>query len=431
MLSNNRAAAKAEPNESPEHQQPTSSEEMSRRTNSTPMTRLAVNNLKRKKNHHNIEDDDDYDSNNNNNNKNNEIHLSEYNINIDIDDSSDSHSAQSSQQHETADGIQTRSALKSKIRFEQKQQQQQQTSDTPLGVKSLKSSAKSTPAMSTRSSGKAALASSLMHILNEQLEKQLKKTVSSKTETIATTRPCTSASLLRDEPAVAAATDSLDEAACALWLDTFNSWSSKQQLSALENLLERCCPHAHLKHVHNYIEPKLQRDYISELPRELSLLMLTYARPRDLFKLAQVSRYWYQMANDSILWKKICKTARTSVDDYEQQQRPQPSIDSKLFMIKTACFNSTSSSSSLSPYNYLFTAFNPYKRAYYIDYNVTKNWSTRPIPPQTHLRAHDDHVITCLKFDGRRILSGSDDSTLKVCELLVLGKFNVTPRPNW
>ena len=33
---------------------------------------------------------------------------------------------------------------------------------------------------------------------------------------------------------------------------------------------------------------------------------------------------------------------------------------------------------------------------------------------QQVLKGHDDHVITCLQFSGTRIVSGSDDNTLKV-----------------
>jgi hypothetical protein len=66
--------------------------------------------------------------------------------------------------------------------------------------------------------------------------------------------------------------------------------------------------------VHNYIEPKLQRDYISDLPKELILLLLTYVRPKDLYKLAQVSHYWHQIANDPILWKNICKKFKININ---------------------------------------------------------------------------------------------------------------------
>ena len=56
------------------------------------------------------------------------------------------------------------------------------------------------------------------------------------------------------------------------WLNTFKEWNNKFKLSALEQILE-ICDHTHIKHVHNYIEPKLQRDYISEMPKELILLL--------------------------------------------------------------------------------------------------------------------------------------------------------------
>lgn len=40
------------------------------------------------------------------------------------------------------------------------------------------------------------------------------------------------------------------------------------------------------------------------------------------------------------------------------------------------------------------------------------------------LKGHDDHVITCLQFCGNRIVSGSDDNTLKVWSA-VTGKVRV------
>lgn len=42
------------------------------------------------------------------------------------------------------------------------------------------------------------------------------------------------------------------------------------------------------------------------------------------------------------------------------------------------------------------------------------NWRVKPIRPPRVLKGHDDHVITCLQFSGNRIVSGSDDNTLKV-----------------
>ena len=46
--------------------------------------------------------------------------------------------------------------------------------------------------------------------------------------------------------------------------------------------------------------------------------------------------------------------------------------------------------------------------------NIELNWRVRPLPQPRVLKGHDDHVITCLQFGGNRIVSGSDDNTLKV-----------------
>jgi F-box/WD-40 domain protein 7 len=179
----------------------------------------------------------------------------------------------------------------------------------------------------------------------------------------------------------------------------FNNFSSKSKLQALEHLLE-LCDHTQIKHVHNYIEPKLQRDYMSELPKELVFNIVEYLRPRDLYKLAQVSHYWYQISNDKILWKNMCKKYSIKKEEDAEETLDETRTHEILDLKE--------------PYSFLYTKFNAFKRSYIIDYNLCKNWCTRPLPLPLQLRSHDDHVITCLKFDGRRIISGSDDNTLKV-----------------
>lgn len=47
-------------------------------------------------------------------------------------------------------------------------------------------------------------------------------------------------------------------------------------------------------------------------------------------------------------------------------------------------------------------------------HQIEMNWRIKPIRPPKVLKGHDDHVITCLQFSGNKIVSGSDDNTLKV-----------------
>ena len=56
----------------------------------------------------------------------------------------------------------------------------------------------------------------------------------------------------------------------------------------------------------------------------------------------------------------------------------------------------------------------PHKKLFLKQYKVEMNWRYKPVRAPKHLKGHDDHVITCLQFDGKKIVSGSDDNTLKV-----------------
>ena len=56
----------------------------------------------------------------------------------------------------------------------------------------------------------------------------------------------------------------------------------------------------------------------------------------------------------------------------------------------------------------------PHKTLFLKQYKVEMNWRYKPVRAPKHLKGHDDHVITCLQFDGKKIVSGSDDNTLKV-----------------
>jgi WD40 repeat protein len=54
---------------------------------------------------------------------------------------------------------------------------------------------------------------------------------------------------------------------------------------------------------------------------------------------------------------------------------------------------------------------------YLTKHRIEWNWRhvDLQVPPRLKiLKGHDDHVVTCLKFSGNRIVSGSDDTTLKI-----------------
>ncbi|KPP80228.1 F-box/WD repeat-containing protein 7-like [Scleropages formosus] len=169
------------------------------------------------------------------------------------------------------------------------------------------------------------------------------------------------------------------------WLRTFQSWSGPEKLLALDELIDSCEP-TQVKHMMQVIEPQFQRDFISLLPKELALYVLSFLEPKDLLQAAQTCRYWRILAEDNLLWREKCR---------------EEGIDEPLHVKRRKAIKPG------------FT-HSPWKSAYIRQHRIDTNWRRGDLKPPKVLKGHDDHVITCLQFCGNRIVSGSDDNTLKV-----------------
>ncbi|KAG9344055.1 hypothetical protein JZ751_012533, partial [Albula glossodonta] len=169
------------------------------------------------------------------------------------------------------------------------------------------------------------------------------------------------------------------------WLRTFQSWSGPEKLLALDELIDSCEP-TQVKHMMQVIEPQFQRDFISLLPKELALYVLSFLEPKDLLQAAQTCRYWRNLAEDNLLWREKCR--EEGIDE------PLPPKRRKV--LKPGFTHS------------------PWKSAYIRQHRIDTNWRRGDLKSPKVLKGHDDHVITCLQFCGNRIVSGSDDNTLKV-----------------
>lgn len=171
------------------------------------------------------------------------------------------------------------------------------------------------------------------------------------------------------------------------WLEQFKQWSHVERLVAIDWLIEHCEP-TQVRFMMKVIEPQFQRDFISLLPEELALQVLSYLTPKDLLRAAQTCKSWRALCDDNLLWKEKCKQLSISMESNDRPKRGRvgnmPPISS------------------------------PWKAAYMRQHIIEMNWRSRPIREPKILKGHDDHVITCLQFCGNRIVSGSDDNTLKV-----------------
>lgn len=101
------------------------------------------------------------------------------------------------------------------------------------------------------------------------------------------------------------------------WLSQFSAWSNAERIMAINELIARCEP-TQVRHMMQVIEPQFQRDFISLLPKELALNVLSFLEPKDLLKAAQTCRSWRFLAEDNLLWKEKCKQA--GIDDVPKRR---------------------------------------------------------------------------------------------------------------
>jgi len=183
-------------------------------------------------------------------------------------------------------------------------------------------------------------------------------------------------------------------------------WNESERLIAIDQLIGEC-ESSQVRHMMKVIEPQFQRDFISLLPKELALYVLSFLEPKDLLKAAQTCRYWRVLCDDNLLWREKCKEA--GVGHFNAMAQRVHSRRSRGGSTGGGCIlcyaasgscgcggeqgNGSSNNSNSS---------SRWKAAYLRQHNVEANWRFQPMRPTKVLKGHDDHVITCLQFSGNR-----------------------------
>ncbi|KAG8793800.1 hypothetical protein FRC12_001572 [Ceratobasidium sp. 428] len=92
-------------------------------------------------------------------------------------------------------------------------------------------------------------------------------------------------------------------------LSSFIQLSASQRREFITQLLA-ACDVDQLVHANALIQPRLKRDFLRELPLEVSLLVLAYVDDaRTLARAAQVSHFWRELLADEATWKRMCEQA--------------------------------------------------------------------------------------------------------------------------
>ena len=96
----------------------------------------------------------------------------------------------------------------------------------------------------------------------------------------------------------------------------FQALDSHSRNQFLAEILS-CCTVETLVHVNNIITPRIKRDFLKDLPTELSLHIISFIYdPQSLARASAVSQYWHGLLSDEFMWKTMCKVHRYCVDPH-------------------------------------------------------------------------------------------------------------------
>jgi len=238
--------------------------------------------------------------------------------------------------------------------------------------------------------------------------------------------------------------------------ETFDVLPPNVQTYVLWQLLRRCQIPT-LQFAAEVIAPTLQRDFLADLPLELSLNILKYLDSKSLCRAGSVSRMWHKIVDaDDYIWKHRFEEDgfKLSEADFERNEpedeeiissrKPSRSSVSSSSGRRRGSVHSTRRSGRLNsavrppkwnsvpniktspksppsklppPKETLSNKLPSYKDLYRQHFIVRSNWMNPNVRPRhISFQGHGRNVVTCLQFDSDRVISGSDDSTINIYE---------------
>ena len=258
----------------------------------------------------------------------------------------------------------------------------------------------------------------------------------------------------------------VDQQAIAHTWSIFSASPAKQRNLILQGILTQCC-FPQLSYLSANVRELIRLDFLAALPPEVSFRVLCFLDTASLCRAAQVSQKWRTLADDDVVWHRMCeqhidrkclkcgwglpllerKRLRASkrqiqlratgrgLNEWSPNITPlaeqriasstipasaiaQLKVDDPLASPRQILTPNTGPSNSSAPphdESYFGLRTRPWKDVYKDRFKVGTNWKYGRFNTKV-FRGHQNGVM-CLQFDEHILATGSYDTTIKIWDI--------------
>ncbi|KAI1936833.1 hypothetical protein LOZ66_004340 [Ophidiomyces ophidiicola] len=211
-----------------------------------------------------------------------------------------------------------------------------------------------------------------------------------------------------------------DQQSIALFWSLFSAAPSKHRNLMLQGILAQCC-FPQLSFISATIRDLIRIDFLSALPPEISFKILCYLDTASLCKAAQVSRRWRDLADDDVVWHRMCeqhidRKCKKCGWGLPVLDRKRLRDTKRRIQLRAAGRAITSKAVTpeaiVSDYDYFKPHYRPWKDVYRDRFKVGINWKHGRCTTKI-FKGHTNGVM-CLQFEDNILATGSYDTTIKI-----------------
>lgn len=199
-------------------------------------------------------------------------------------------------------------------------------------------------------------------------------------------------------------------------ISKFTNSNDKIRTLIIDGILNSCC-FPQLSYVSTQLKQIIKIDFISILPQELSLKILSYLDCKSLCQATMVCKRWKVLADDDRVWYHMCQQHIDRKCPNCGWGLPLLHMKNRARMIRGKKRDfANNNNNKTNPHDSIgLNRMNPWKIIYRDRFKVESNWRHGKCIIK-EFKGHMDGILT-MKFNYRLLFTGSYDSTVAIWDV--------------